>query len=167
MLTEHQIVVINLAKIKILKQFTTCQPDYEFNKCCYQSCKDKNFKAIHNNLPFETLRYLVVINLAKIKILKQFTTNLVSAYSLYSCYQSCKDKNFKAIHNHDFATNNLQAVVINLAKIKILKQFTTSAAHASALSGCYQSCKDKNFKAIHNMIFSSYMDSELLSILQR
>ena len=66
------------------------------------------------------------------------------------CYQSCKDKNFKAIHNHDFATNNLQAVVINLAKIKILKQFTTSAAHASALSGCYQSCKDKNFKANHN-----------------
>ena len=67
-------VVINLAKIKILKQFTTRTWDTIKNRCCYQSCKDKNFKAIHNKyLSIYSIKS-VVINLAKIKILKQFTT---------------------------------------------------------------------------------------------
>ena len=93
--------------------------------CCYQSCKDKNFKAIHN-MPFcPSVKLAVVINLAKIKILKQFTTS-----------SSCICSSVR--------------VVINLAKIKILKQFTTNIDATHIIACCYQSCKDKNFKAIHN-----------------
>ena len=118
-------VVINLAKIKILKQFTTQTVRYAALNGCYQSCKDKNFKAIHNcNILFAPYRN-VVINLAKIKILKQFTTVAALICLCFCCYQSCKDKNFKAIHNKSCRLLFLHSVVINLAKIKILKQFTT------------------------------------------
>ena len=92
-------VVINLAKIKILKQFTTHSDKSFLVNCCYQSCKDKNFKAIHNIIRKYFLVGFVVINLAKIKILKQFTTVAYLSVLTQRCYQSCKDKNFKAIHN--------------------------------------------------------------------
>ena len=83
------------------------------------------------------------------------------------CYQSCKDKNFKAIHNQISIYEWTVLVVINLAKIKILKQFTTSSFSNVTSIGCYQSCKDKNFKAIHNCICVKYIINKLLSILQR
>ena len=117
---------------------------------CYQSCKDKNFKAIHNSTHSAHSVIWVVINLAKIKILKQFTTVMWWFFRLRGCYQSCKDKNFKAIHNSNKFTINPYMVVINLAKIKILKQFTTISMLRFLFICCYQSCKDKNFKAIHN-----------------
>ena len=124
---------------------------------CYQSCKDKNFKAIHNHILQTRTSTTVVINLAKIKILKQFTTLSVAPGSSMSCYQSCKDKNFKAIHNCGDKRQYGSLVVINLAKIKILKQFTTLSDNLLTILCCYQSCKDKNFKAIHNDLQCIYI----------
>ena len=160
-------VVINLAKIKILKQFTTSIWFSSLLICCYQSCKDKNFKAIHNHSIPQRKHLAVVINLAKIKILKQFTTIMNWLTSCLRCYQSCKDKNFKAIHNKKQHGLQQQTVVINLAKIKILKQFTTVFVTDCIVCRCYQSCKDKNFKAIHNFFRHCCCHRALLSILQR
>ena len=67
-----------------------------------------------------------VCYLAKIRILKQITTDIYFDKFALRCLLSCKDTNFKANHNHSFDEyQNVQGVCY-LAKIRILKQITTS-----------------------------------------
>ena len=66
-----------------------------------------------------------VCYLAKIRILKQITTDPMFFSRKSRCLLSCKDTNFKANHNMSFAGQTLCNGVCYLAKIRILKQITT------------------------------------------
>ena len=63
---------------------------------------------------------------AKIRILKQITTDELIRFLQERCLLLCKDKNFKANHNPlKIATSDFHDVCY-YAKIRILKQITTS-----------------------------------------
>ncbi len=66
--------VCYLAKIRILKQITTEWRRDETKLRCLLSCKDTNFKANHNLVPDAAISVEGVCYLAKIRILKQITT---------------------------------------------------------------------------------------------
>ena len=67
-------IVCYLAKIWILKQITTRQQSGWLLTNCLLSCKDMNFKANHNILASVSFMIIIVCYLAKIWILKQITT---------------------------------------------------------------------------------------------
>ena len=120
--------VYPLAKIRILKQITT----HRYRRCgvsrCLSSCKDTNFKANHNQRSQVQMWHNDVYPLAKIRILKQITTKSVNGTFRVRCLSSCKDTNFKANHNYCPMTTNSNCDVYPLAKIRILKQITTSVS---------------------------------------
>ena len=62
------------AKIRILKQITTIFSARPLSMRCLLLCKDKNFKANHNRNSVRTLELYDVCYYAKIRILKQITT---------------------------------------------------------------------------------------------
>ena len=62
------------AKIRILKQITTIVLLVLTSARCLLLCKDKNFKANHNNPDSKVTVKLDVCYYAKIRILKQITT---------------------------------------------------------------------------------------------
>ena len=66
------------------------------------------------------------------------------------CLLSCKDTNFKANHNNVQCTYLQYKGVCYLAKIRILKQITTTRYNYLERQRCLLSCKDTNFKANHN-----------------
>ena len=63
---------------------------------------------------------------AKIGILKQITTRQAEQIGIERCLLLCKDRNFKANHNTDYAADYFNSDVCYSAKIGILKQITTS-----------------------------------------
>ena len=67
--------VCYLAKIRILKQITTLIDALGTPAGCLLSCKDTNFKANHNPEDVRQDMLRGVCYLAKIRILKQITTN--------------------------------------------------------------------------------------------
>ncbi len=66
-----------------------------------------------------------VCYLAKIRILKQITTEKAQTIDEGWCLLSCKDTNFKANHNLLARNDAAASGVCYLAKIRILKQITT------------------------------------------
>ena len=64
---------------------------------------------------------------AKIRILKQITTDSVLKSARKRCLLLCKDKNFKANHNTVRSDDFLTVDVCYYAKIRILKQITTQS----------------------------------------
>ena len=70
---------------------------------------------------------------------------------LCRCLLLCKDKNFKANHNYFQQFLQIHFDVCYYAKIRILKQITTCNAGYRIYVGCLLLCKDKNFKANHNL----------------
>ena len=86
-------VVFNMTKIQVRKQFTTAKPTKSFILCCFQYDEDTSSKAIHN-LPFHRSKSaLVVFNMTKIQVRKQFTTEVVStsdATALFSIWRRYK-----------------------------------------------------------------------------
>ena len=89
-------------------------------------CKDKNFKANHNQFFVSFFSCLDVCYYAKIRILKQITTNGHLITLLVRCLLLCKDKNFKANHNGLYVEPVSTTDVCYYAKIRILKQITTA-----------------------------------------
>ena len=94
---------------------------------CLLLCKDKNFKANHNQCVLIVFQLIDVCYYAKIRILKQITTTSPKNGRNTRCLLLCKDKNFKANHNplEDLPFNLWD--VCYYAKIRILKQITTRA----------------------------------------
>ena len=120
------------AKIRILKQITTClQISMQIPRCLLL-CKDKNFKANHNNCLLMLFSDMDVCYSAKIRILKQITTRGQSLYRCAGCLLLCKDKNFKANHNTPVSLLLSASDVCYSAKIRILKQITTIPHDGSA-----------------------------------
>ena len=79
----------------------------------------------------------------------------------------CKDKNFKANHN-TFPVESVGFIdVCYYAKIRILKQITTTSSSGSGFLRCLLLCKDKNFKANHNGLFGLLMPVRMFVIMQR
>ncbi len=68
--------VCYLAKIRILKQITTKAMMHNSTTWCLLSCKDTNFKANHNSNSDDGFDVCGVCYLAKIRILKQITTEI-------------------------------------------------------------------------------------------
>ena len=62
------------AKVRILKQITTCNVFFEILIRCLSLCKDTNFKANHNKWLNIKIKVKDVCLCAKIRILKQITT---------------------------------------------------------------------------------------------
>ncbi len=134
---------------------------------CLLSCKDTNFKANHNTLLYSTLLCSGVCYLAKIRILKQITTFCAIVPSSNWCLLSCKDTNFKANHNRYRGKRLHYWGVCYLAKIRILKQITTTRFISYPICRCLLSCKDTNFKANHNLLFYVPRQYMVFVILQR
>ena len=121
-----------------------------FSRCCLW-CKDKNNKANHNvNIVF-CLISLVVVYDAKIRIIKQITTNMLYLPLFSRCCLWCKDKNNKANHNSLSCSVKSPKVVVYDAKIRIIKQITTLIGMLFFYQCCCLWCKDKNNKANHNL----------------
>ena len=97
---------------------------------CLLSCKDTNFKANHNTADKRFNFFNGVCYLAKIRILKQITTSLLQERRKNGCLLSCKDTNFKANHNFFFNLYSDPIGVCYLAKIRILKQITTTSGYS-------------------------------------
>ena len=87
------------AKIGILKQITTLLAKRLVVSRCLLLCKDRNFKANHNQKSFGQASQGDVCYSAKIGILKQITTGVCDIHRDERCLLLCKDRNFKA--NHD------------------------------------------------------------------
>ena len=68
---------------------------------------------------------MVVVYDAKIRIIKQITTNEEDAQNYCGCCLWCKDKNNKANHNPTAYIDFFPLVVVYDAKIRIIKQITT------------------------------------------
>ena len=64
------------AKIRILKQITTIGAQLQRAQRCLSKRKDTNFKANHNRRPAGLQNFRDVCLSAKIRILKQITTNV-------------------------------------------------------------------------------------------
>ena len=114
--------------------------------------------------------------MTKIQVRKQFTTRCASAWPQSRCFQYDEDTSSKAIHNPTPAPAWTIAVVFNMTKIQVRKQFTTGGARGAAaafvvfnmtkiqvrkqfttrifstllLSRCFQYDEDTSSKAIHN-----------------
>ena len=123
------------------------------SNCCFQYDEDTSSKAIHNSsfrratsarlfsiwrrYKFESnsqlpiplkIPFIVVFNMTKIQVRKQFTTRFIRLRLLWCCFQYDEDTSSKAIHNSINLTFQLSAVVFNMTKIQVRKQFTTYAA---------------------------------------
>ena len=92
-------------------------------------CKDKNFKANHNNNQVHPNKAADVCYYAKIRILKQITTVILYFPKEWGCLLLCKDKNFKANHNEVVKLPAVRDDVCYYAKIRILKQITTCSCN--------------------------------------
>ena len=73
--SECILVVVYDAKIRIIKQITTSSIVGATNGSCCLWCKDKNNKANHNESRSDKNIIVVVVYDAKIRIIKQITTN--------------------------------------------------------------------------------------------
>ena len=87
--------------------------------------KDTNFKANHNLQKALEIAKKDVCLSAKIRILKQITTNFNFSNFRKRCLSKRKDTNFKANHNKRTPLEFLGKDVCLSAKIRILKQITT------------------------------------------
>ena len=93
--------------------------------CCFQYDEDTSSKAIHNSHFRPQKSVLVVFNMTKIQVRKQFTTFISFCFCLTRCFQYDEDTSSKAIHNIVSFKFALAWVVFNMTKIQVRKQFTT------------------------------------------
>ena len=66
---------------------------------CFQYDEDTSSKAIHNSSCSSNDNDLVVFNMTKIQVRKQFTTQSTAVTQRASCFQYDEDTSSKAIHN--------------------------------------------------------------------
>ena len=154
------IVVFNMTKIQVRKQFTTDVDDnrqatvlfsiwrrYKFESnsqlsdClplpamrCFQYDEDTSSKAIHNSFCKSRYSPTVVFNMTKIQVRKQFTTlRIIIGYKhmLFSIWRRYK---FESNSQRCSWVLGARQVVFNMTKIQVRKQFTT-IMHSSRDSG--------------------------------
>ena len=77
-------------------------------------------------MDFPSIVRLDVCYYAKVRILKQITTDMKKPCKSSWCLLLCKGKNFKANHNYIRLWNLSQRDVCYYAKVRILKQITTN-----------------------------------------
>ena len=121
-----------------------------YNRCLSKR-KDTNFKANHNSTSSCVWSGCDVCLSAKIRILKQITTAIASQRLNCRCLSKRKDTNFKANHNFLRCALLTRLDVCLSAKIRILKQITTTSAVVATEYRCLSKRKDTNFKANHNL----------------
>ena len=118
--------------------------------CCFQYDEDTSSKAIHNII----LSTLVSMSLFSIWRRYKFESNSQHVMCLYPimmrCFQYDEDTSSKAIHNLSEYTPQFPAVVFNMTKIQVRKQFTTKCLIDKFLPCCFQYDEDTSSKAIHN-----------------
>ena len=146
------IVVFNMTKIQVRKQFTTDVDDnrqatvlfsiwrrYKFESnsqlsdClplpamrCFQYDEDTSSKAIHNSFCKSRYSPTVVFNMTKIQVRKQFTTlRIIIGYKhmLFSIWRRYK---FESNSQRCSWVLGARQVVFNMTKIQVRKQFTTN-----------------------------------------
>ena len=83
---------------------------------CLLLCKDRNFKANHNNSMIKVGEAKDVCYSAKIGILKQITTSLIDTINRVRCLLLCKDRNFKANHNSFINILSLVGMFVTLQR---------------------------------------------------
>ena len=131
-------------------------------------CKDTNFKANHNLLfPVLFVRFDVCL-CAKIRILKQITTKTRSDNKLRWCLSLCKDTNFKANHNSLRETVSCTIDVCLCAKIRILKQITTTwHCYFLTVDDVCLCAKIRILKQITTFVFNIVVSVEMFVFVQR
>ena len=142
--------VFNGSKILIWKQITTTLRSCTLIQCCFQWFKDTNLKANHNKKTRRIKNHTAVFNGSKILIWKQITTNFLTLFLRFGCFQWFKDTNLKANHNGNLVLALAVSAVFNGSKILIWKQITTICLVQVKMNGCFQWFKDTNLKANHN-----------------
>ena len=231
-------VVFNMTKIQVRKQFTTIVAPIPFLQSCFQYDEDTSSKAIHNKtslryvftqlfsiwrrykfesnsqrVPISSACCLVVFNMTKIQVRKQFTTVRILLLLIRGCFQYDEDTSSKAIHNslgvnnranllfsiwrrYKFESNSqlpmdtmeFKGVVFNMTKIQVRKQFTTARSRPLSRSSlfsiwrrykfesnsqhegrdglqwnrCFQYDEDTSSKAIHNHFITNQKSGEVV-----
>ena len=88
-------------------------------------------------------------------------------YFVIRCWLYCKDTTFEAIHNTVAGRSSADWDVDYIAKIQLLKQFTTGELTPVTTTWCWLYCKDTTFEAIHNEVYTTLKSTLMLIILQR
>ena len=134
---------------------------------CFQYDEDTSSKAIHNVALLYTTRRRVVFNMTKIQVRKQFTTSpswysaIVTLFSIWRRYK------FESNSQHTWRDLQAFAVVFNMTKIQVRKQFTTGRHDRRRPPSCFQYDEDTSSKAIHNHSLDRLWLDLLFSIWRR
>ena len=146
-------VVFNMTKIQVRKQFTTDQyllqcflllfsiwRRYKFESnsqhihrrsnfvwSCFQYDEDTSSKAIHNNIAENPVRRSVVFNMTKIQVRKQFTTVRLFTFARYAL--------FSIWRRYKFESNSQLSSKVSRLFLR-----------------CFQYDEDTSSKAIHNTL---------------
>ena len=120
-------VVFNMTKIQVRKQFTTDLLLMPTARLLFSIWRRYKFESNSQQLPCFSVFSLVVFNMTKIQVRKQFTTNRFISDAYHGCFQYDEDTSSKAIHNVSISLKISLQVVFNMTKIQVRKQFTTSA----------------------------------------
>ena len=137
------------------------------NRCCCLYRKGKNFKANHNKRENNLRCCLAVAYIAKVRILKQITTDKLSLSSGRCCCLYRKGKNFKANHNRLSPMHHQMTAVAYIAKVRILKQITTAIVLLNVSASCCLYRKGKNFKANHNDWLKVHFGSDAVAYIAK
>ena len=129
---------------------------------CLSKRKDTNFKANHNKRSSHAFGTYDVCLSAKIRILKQITTNLGMQPLFNGCLSKRKDTNFKANHNVYDEIQSPRWDVCLSAKIRILKQITTRRTCSRTVRLMSVFDKDTDFKAFSHTGYNKFCVSVLL-----
>ena len=97
--------------------------------CCCWYCKSTKSQANHNYRCYRLSCKWVVAGTAKVRNLKQITTLIADEVYLYRCCWYCKSTKSQANHNVMNYTPNMCGVVAGTAKVRNLKQITTSSVY--------------------------------------
>ena len=132
---------------KIWKQFTTSFNHNIYNVPLLSITKSQNLKAIHNPLPQQTYKGLVVINHKTTKFESNSQLRIGIEGVLGSCYQSQNYKIWKQFTTVRITNIIASWVVINHKTTKFESNSQLRSVGCGKYICCYQS---QNLKAIHN-----------------
>ena len=178
-LSKRWVVVFNMTKIQVRKQFTTISPmfcrasslfsiwrRYKFesnsqpelysgagNPSCFQYDEDTSSKAIHNSSRSLPSLYLLFSIWRRYKFESNSQLSLASNSSWVSCFQYDEDTSSKAIHNSAPHRTYPSLVVFNMTKIQVRKQFTTVLPVVVLLTSLFSIWRRYKFESNSQLCF--------------
>ena len=156
-------VVADTTKVRIFKQITTNQRDYDDEVGCCWYHKGTNFQANHNKIVYIFDHQMVVADTTKVRIFKQITTAVLVLVLLSGCCWYHKGTNFQANHNALIAMTCVNSLLL----IPQRYEFSSKSQRGISFTFCFRCCcwyhKGTNFQANHNILTEELSSSEVVA----